>query len=415
MAGGLRIFISHGSADAGLATALAGALKATPGVDDVFVDTEGLRSGRYWQNQLHRAMAQCNCAIVLVTRGVLHKSDWVLKEGIVFGWRLDLEPDFSLHYVLAPDVAVKEVRDCGFDIAGFTDVQRVVEPLASLNTLPALVDVLRRRFPAAPQPTPFDKLSADLSDLLRAADRSGSGLARLAAHYAMQAVVADVEPHRKLADALATRLVSSPEQPFAVDKLVQMLKAWDKEDRLKLVNTLVPYWIDADASCSLALRAPLLGDEEKPHPDGLHAVTIAARKVAEFTAAMTVRRAFVLHSGRYRLAAAVGLGGGNMFKDLREELCEFAKQRRWSTSIRDDRVVADLRKSIAPIFVPLAVLPDEETLASLRREFPRAVFIAPDPDDDHHPSRRLVPDPDTTREAQEFRAWELAINAIDND
>jgi tetrahydromethanopterin S-methyltransferase subunit B len=46
---------------------------------------------------------------------------------------------------------------------------------------------------------------------------------------------------------------------------------------------------------------------------------------------------------------------------------------------KDDKVVEELRKTVAPVFVPLNALPDHETIRQLRDEFPRMLFLAPRP------------------------------------
>jgi hypothetical protein len=129
-----------------------------------------------------------------------------------------------------------------------------------------------------------------------------------------------------------------------------------------------------------------------------------------------VRRAYGTRLSNFRLAEAVGLGG-ELFDDIRSELCEYARQRGWvSRQLKnDDKVVEELRKSVAPVFVPINALPDPETMRLLRDEFPRMLFLAPRP-----PNRggsvgdELLPDPTPERELAEFKAWDGAMNAIDN-
>src|SRR5687768_1951168 len=101
MADPVRIFISHSSDDSALATALADRLKALPDVA-VDVDVSGLVVGQPWQRQLHEWMARCGAAIVLLTPAVLARPQWVLKEAIILGWRLDLDPTFHLYFAYAP-------------------------------------------------------------------------------------------------------------------------------------------------------------------------------------------------------------------------------------------------------------------------------------------------------------------------
>jgi hypothetical protein len=103
VSGAVRIFISHSSDDATLADALAVRLGQLPHVQ-VLIDTSGLEVGRPWQRQLHEWMARCGAGIVLLTPAVLARPKWVLKEAIILGWRLDLEPKFSLLFAVSPHV-----------------------------------------------------------------------------------------------------------------------------------------------------------------------------------------------------------------------------------------------------------------------------------------------------------------------
>jgi hypothetical protein len=70
---------------------------------------------------------------------------------------------------------------------------------------------------------------------------------------------------------------------------------------------------------------------------------------------------------------------------------------------------------VAPVFVPLDVLPDPETLRRLCDEFPRMLFLAPRPPNRAGPAGdELLPDPPPQREQAEYQAWQLAKNAIEN-
>ena len=129
-----------------------------------------------------------------------------------------------------------------------------------------------------------------------------------------------------------------------------------------------------------------------------------------------MRRAYGARLSKFRLAEAVGLGG-DMFDDIRKELCEFAYLRKWvQAGPKDyDKIAEELRKSLYPVFVPLAVLPDLETIRLLRAKFPRMLFLAPRPPNRAGPEGdELLPDPPPERESAEYSAWDGAMNAIDN-
>jgi hypothetical protein len=218
-----------------------------------------------------------------------------------------------------------------------------------------------------------------------------------------------------LADRIAQTIVQGRDQSFAIDELMNRVGPWSKENQVKLVNLLVPYWIEPDAAGGLLRRAPPAPPREETLP-GPGALTIKGAHVPRFTARMIVRRAYGARLSNFRLAEAVGLGG-DLFNDIRSELCEHARQRGWVSQQlkKDDKVVEELRKTVAPVFVPLNALPDHETIGLLRDEFPRMLFLAPRP-----PNRggsvgdELLPDPAPDREAAEYKAWDGAMNAIDN-
>ena len=98
-------------------------------------------------------------------------------------------------------------------------------------------------------------------------------------------------------------------------------------------------------------------------------------------------------------------------------MCEYAVKQNWVLPglKNKEQIVEALRKSVAPVFVPLNALPDPATITRLRAEFPRMLFMAPRP-----PHRtgwagdELLPDPLPEREKAEYQAWELAMNAIEN-
>src|SRR5690606_34316115 len=149
-----------------------------------------------------------------------------------------------------------------------------------------------------------------------------------------------------------------------------------KEHRRSLVNLLVPFWIDPQCAGTLLRRAPPRPPPVPAPMAGPGALTIAGAMVPQFTAQMAVRRAFVTKPSGFRLAEAVGLGSADLFADIRADLCEYARRMAWVPpgQRNDDLVVAQLRTSAAPVFVPLDTLPDAGTLARLKAEFPRVLF-----------------------------------------
>ena len=408
----LRIFISHSSEDFVLARALADRLLQLPDIR-VLVDVSGLEAGRPWRRQLHEWMARCGAGLVLLTPAVLRRPEWVLKECIILGWRLDLEPKFSLFFTLAPGVTREQFDKCGFRLAQLAETQFLPGHLADPAQVETLVEELRKRLPQAHPPSPYDEMTRELKNLLRMADNVGTTYRDIATHLGIEGP-ANWGPDQRdmLADKIAQAIVHGRDHSFAIDRLLNRIGTWSTEHKLKLVNLLVPYWIEAEAAGALLHRAP---SQQPPQPVPC-ALTIKGARVPRFTANMTVRRAYGTRLSNFRLAPAVGLGG-ELFDDIRTELCDYARMSGWVLRglKKNEQVVEALRESVAPMFVPLNALPDPATIARLRAEFPRVLFLAPRPPNRTEPAGdELLPDPLPEREKAEYQSWELAMNAIEN-
>ncbi len=62
----------------------------------ILVDRDGLIPGDDWNHELNLWLAECQAAIILVSRRAMEKSDWVAKEATILGWRKALDPKFEL-------------------------------------------------------------------------------------------------------------------------------------------------------------------------------------------------------------------------------------------------------------------------------------------------------------------------------
>ena len=415
MAGPLRFFVSHSSADTPLALALQARLEALPGVQ-VFVDASGLEAGEPWRRQLHEKMARCNAGIVLLTQGVLDKPKWVLKEAIILGWRLDVEPKFPLFFALAPGLSRQAFDGIGFDLAQLSETQLMPKGLADPAQVDALVAALEPQLPAALAKTPYDEIVTEVGNLLKMADRDGITYDAIAAHLGL-AQVAGWGPNKlgQFAEEIARALVEGRDGQLAIDGLVFQVKSWLAERRLALARLLAPFWIEAEAGAALRRRAPppLRPGAPPAAVSRAAVVTIAAGKVPDFTAEMTVRRAFGPNVP-VRIAPNVGLGG-DLFEQICNDICDFARHSAWvrPPTLNNEIVIRKLSDSV-PIFVALGSLPDAQTLTRLGATFPRALFVAPRPLREVRTGDELEPDPDPVREAAEFASWETAMSAIEN-
>ena len=107
------LFVSHSSADAAAAETLRAALS----VDfDVWLDQFDLRAGDKWQDSIEARIADCHCAVVVLSPSVRQKPDWVNAEAYAFSLRLRVfDPSFRMIPVL---------------LDGFTEAELVAGPLA---------------------------------------------------------------------------------------------------------------------------------------------------------------------------------------------------------------------------------------------------------------------------------------------
>jgi len=62
----------------------------------ILVDKDGLIPGDDWNRDLNLWLAECQAAIILVSKRALEKSDWVAKEAAILAWRKALDPEFTL-------------------------------------------------------------------------------------------------------------------------------------------------------------------------------------------------------------------------------------------------------------------------------------------------------------------------------
>jgi hypothetical protein len=413
----MQLFISHSSKDNALALAVEAELKKMRGVGTL-LDRSGLEPASAWRRELHMWMARCNSALVLITEGVLAEPRWVLKEAIILGWRRDLEGDaFKLFWALGPGVTRKRANEAGFNLAQLDDTQRLATSAAE-GQHEALVNEMLPLLPAKAGVTAFDRLAGSVARLLRVADPQGVNIPMLISELGIDTPAA-WGPDRiaQLADLVARALLVGRDEGFAVDRIVGQLSGWDAERSRQLAHLLAPRWVEADAAATLrALAPPKPAPGAAPQPAAVPAAAIAGQYVPDYTTEMFVRRAFELDDTGWVLAEAVECDSTDLFGTLRVEICQSVRQRRLLSG-SDDRIVAKLRTSRIPYFVPLTVLPPADTLKLLHAEFPRVLFVAPPAEpqaavqDGVH---EVQPPPDPVAEDREYAAWQGAMAAITN-
>lgn len=363
-----RIFLSHSSDDNELVLRVEQRLKALR--HDVLLDISGLEPNRPWRRDLHEWLARCTAGLVLLTQAALARPDWVLKEAIILGFRKDLETqNFGLFWALGPGVSRQQFLDKGFALAQFGDIQRLATT-ADLDQAEALVDELIARLPAAPAQTPYEQLVDAVSERLLVARKPEITCPKIATHLGLP-VPAHWGPDRvqQLAEGVARAIFVSRDQGLQIHQLMTMLKLWDGDDRRQLAELLAPHWVDPEPAARLRAVA-----ERLKAPDRPAAVGIAGAHVQQYTARMYLLRAF--GGATVVMAGAVDGRSGDLFADIRHDICDCMRRKRLIQGTpTDDTVVKELRGWPDPIFVPLYSLPDEATLQRLRDEFPQVLFV----------------------------------------
>lgn len=77
---------------------------------EVLLDSKDLRANDDWRRELHTWMGLCNGAVILLSEHAFTKSDWVLREATILGYRREDEPDFVLIPVLLKSVTPARLR-----------------------------------------------------------------------------------------------------------------------------------------------------------------------------------------------------------------------------------------------------------------------------------------------------------------
>jgi len=403
-----RLFLSHSSGDNPLVLAIQQRL-AGVAAPKLLLDISGLEANRPWRRDLHEWLARCSAGLVLLTRSVLDRPEWVLKEAIILGFRKDLEEqDFGLFWALGPGVTRQQFLDKGFALAQFGDTQRM-KALARIEDVDALVDELVQRLPPQPCRTPHDELVEALSELLQAARSPEITCPKIARHLNL-AVPPHWGPDRiaQLADGVAAAIFRGRDEGLGIDRLMGELRLWTREDKRRLAELLAPHWVDPGPAAVLRSIAPALPAAAPPRAA---AVAIRGAQVPQFTAQMYLLRAY--GQQEFLRAGAVDGDSPDMFGTIRGDICEFVRQRGLlEGQLKDDTVVQALRSWPDPIYVPLYTLPDEATLKLLRAEFPRVIFIVSEALPGSDQVLDLEPPPPVAVEAAEAQAWQRASKSF---
>lgn len=221
----LKLFISHSSRlDDGpdrytdknvnwrLLREVVNGLKARYGESiHILVDRDGLIPGDDWNRELNLWLAECQAAIILVTKRALERSDWVAKEAAILGWRKALDPDFTLIPVTIEGDSKESDLSQGF--FGSLDMGRIQCLHANRNANEIVAGVARRLgepedLVAKHAMTPLDRLQGGIAKIL--ADNVTADSIAVALEAVGSEVTIDRASNRaRYAELLARRLLQT--------------------------------------------------------------------------------------------------------------------------------------------------------------------------------------------------------------
>jgi hypothetical protein len=148
------IFISHSRHDESRVRSFVNALTGHLKGHRLFVDDENLRPGDEWRMAIYLALAQCDAAILILTRSALTRP-WVVKETTILSWRRSLSArggaPLKIIPVLLEGVDAPAVAKA-FPTAYLDENQYVeIADLGNDAAVAAAVDTVAGRFATIPE------------------------------------------------------------------------------------------------------------------------------------------------------------------------------------------------------------------------------------------------------------------------
>ncbi|TDH59801.1 toll/interleukin-1 receptor domain-containing protein [Dankookia rubra] len=246
-----RVFVSHVNGDPdtdAVLPSLCDALRAA-GLD-VLVDTERLRPGASWRQEIYGWLGLCHAAIVLVSRAALEDPAkiWVTREATLLVWRRALDPMLRIVPVLLGDVQPGELA--GGRLADLllneTQCARAGSDLGSLAR--AVANGL------AAAPTPLEQLAEALAHRL--------GAVPVAVVEAAAGIVGiDLGPWRPEANprhALMLGLLCAPfeDAACALEYIADHADTTARGSLVEVAVVLGANWVEPEAARWLAAQDP---------------------------------------------------------------------------------------------------------------------------------------------------------------
>jgi hypothetical protein len=303
-----RVFISHRNspAEVALLGALAAALRANG--FDVLVDSERLRPGATWRNDIYTWLGICHAGIVLISPATLTEdSVWVPRESSILSWRKSLDSAFALVPVLLDGVTADDLRaDLQFRDLGLHDLQCIVHESSEATCAAVLTGLATLPNTAR---SPLEELAEQVEALLgpvrdefldEAVQLTGIETRILPTRYSTA---------RRL--SLALLQVPFPRAVEALEYLATRVATATAIDRI--LDVIAPGWVDLSAARWVTYCAAVQG----ARPAAVVNATL------RFTAEMYVRRATCRPPRTmWRVVTVTGVHGEMVFEDLATEISE---------------------------------------------------------------------------------------------
>jgi hypothetical protein len=164
-----RVFVSQVSDDPDTEAVLDGLCGALEKAGfDVLVDTQRLRPGASWRQEIYAWLGLCHVAVVLISRRAVDDPAkfWVARETALLAWRRALDPSLRILPVLLPGVEPRDLSAGRFADLLLPEIQCVRAAADPASTARLVLDGLGVTA-GAPTPTPLDALAGRVAARLR--------------------------------------------------------------------------------------------------------------------------------------------------------------------------------------------------------------------------------------------------------
>ncbi len=215
---------------------------------EVWLDVKSLEPGDVWRAHLHRWLGSCDGAVILLNEEAA-ASNWVRKETTILTWRHSLRSSVRIVPALLGGFGASNLH--GFGLGDLAQVQaaRLVSKELTPENAELLADQIVRRFDGLT----VDETETPMTDWVQDVAACLQGLSE--PHFQRAARVLGIEeydlshfPDHQL--TMAHHLLhASLESDFPA--LVRLQKGLDRDGFSRLVDLILPIWVDPQAARNL--------------------------------------------------------------------------------------------------------------------------------------------------------------------